>query len=609
MKKIKINANLIKIILSIVLFILSFIVKRYALPMLILSYIIISYEIYRHAFQNIIKGEIFDENFLMIIATIGAFLIGKNDEAVIVILLFQIGEYLSEIAVNNSKKSITSLMDLRSDTAHIEIDGILQTVNARNINIGDEFVVKTGEKIPLDGEVVKGLSLVDTAALTGESVPRELQVGNEALSGFINKGSPLTIRATKVFEQSTASKIIALMEASGEKKTKTEKFITTFSRVYTPVIVFLAIMITLIPVLLGYSFDTWFYRSLVFLVISCPCALVISVPLGFFCGIGRASKEGILIKGSSELDRLSHIKMIAFDKTGTITEGAFDVTEIFAENGNQEEVLELAAYCEHNSNHPIAKSILKKYGNKLQTSRTSAYTEIPGGGIEVKIDGITYRLGNYTFMKPYNKNIKEVENTGLTLYLACDSEYVGYLVISDTLKTEALTVIKDLNQEGISSIVIVSGDHEKIVCKVAEEVGVASYYAEMLPEEKANKIEELKKDSFLAFVGDGINDAPVIKLADVGIAMGGIGSDAAIEAADVVIMRDDLSKIVTSIRISKRTKKIVTFTIVFALLTKIVVLGFGALGYTSIWAAVFADVGVTLLSILNALRILVIKLK
>lgn len=610
MKKIKINKELLQIIGSIFLFVLSFLVKDFSFYFLLASYILISYSIYINALKNLLKGEIFDENLLMILATIGAFCIGKTDEAVMVILLFEIGEYLSDIAVDRSRDSITELMDLRSDTAHIEKNGVIVTIDTEKVKMGDIFIVKPGERMPLDGTIIDGESYMDTSMLTGESVPQKVSENMEVLSGSINKERVLKVKATSVFETSTASRIMKLIEDSGEKKTKTEKFITRFSRIYTPVVVLLALLITLIPTLLGYDFDTFLYKSLVFLVISCPCALVISVPLGFFCGIGRASKEGILIKGSTELDKLSLIKTICFDKTGTITEGKFDVTNIRAvENISKEKLLELATYGEFYSNHPIAHSLKKAYGKEVDQSRIQNYREISGKGFSVYIDGKKYLMGNRKLMIEENIDIPKVNTFGTHVYVAEEQKYIGTITISDIVREDAKETVASLKKLGVSTIVMVSGDKKETVEEICKNVGISTYFYEMLPEEKVAKVESLKGENLLAFVGDGLNDAPVIKLADLGIAMGGIGSDATIEASDIVLMRDDIYKLVEGIRLSKRSKNIINFNIGFALFVKILVLILSLFGYTSIWAAVFADVGVTLLSILNALRIMKIKIK
>ncbi|MDD3340610.1 MAG: heavy metal translocating P-type ATPase [Bacilli bacterium] len=609
MKHFKWNEDVTKMVLSLVLFVLSLFIKDYAFILLLASYICISYEIYIHAFKNLLKGEIFDENLLMILATIGAFVIGKTEEAVMVIFLFEVGEYLSELATDRSKESIMELMDLRSDTAHIEKDGKLVEVDAKEVPVGAIIEVKPGEKIPLDGIVVEGTSFLDTKALTGESVPRSVSKNDAVLSGFINQESMLRIKTTCVFEKSTASKIMELMEKASEKKTKIEKFITRFSRIYTPVVVLIAVLLMTIPPLLGYPFETWLYRSLVFLVISCPCALVISVPLGFFCGIGRASKEGILIKGSHELDRLSHIETICFDKTGTITEGKFEVTSIENfQNYTKEEILKIAAYAEYYSVHPIGKSIVKKYTEEIDKKEIDSFKDIGGKGIEVAIFGKKYLIGNEKLMEENEIAFQKTNQMGSPVYLATEGNHIGTVIVSDTIKKNASKMIAALKQLGINRTVMISGDTKEFAQAVSERVGIKEYYADMLPVDKAQKVESLKKESVLAFVGDGLNDAPVIELADIGIAMGGIGSDATIEAADVVLMYDDVYKVVDAIQISKKTNQIVRFNIIFALIIKISFMILGFFGFTSVWAAVFADVGVTLLSVLNALRVMKVKI-
>lgn len=600
MKKIKINEDLIRIIISIVLLVLGMIFNE-NIYLLVISYVFISKEVYFNAFKNIREGKIFDENFLMIIATLGAFYIGEYPEAVLVMLLFSIGEYLSDLAVDNSKKAIVELMDLRSDKINLKNVGITDVSNAK---IGDIFVVAPGEKVALDGIVIKGESHLDTSSLTGEAVPHAVFKNSEVLSGTINLEGVLEVKATKTFETSTVSKIIEILEKSEEKKTKTEKFITKFSKVYTPIVVLLAVFIVIIPTILGGNFNTWLYRALEMLVISCPCALVISVPLGYFSGIGKCSKEGILVKGSNILDDLVNVNTIIFDKTGTITEGVFEVTKIVSKNKKDDELLMLAAAAEANSNHPIALSIKKAYGKEIKSKITNA-KEISGAGISCIIGKDNILVGNKKLLK-YNKiDVEENKELGTIVYVAKNKKLLGYIVISDKIKTNAKESLDKLRNDGISNLIMLSGDAEEVVNIISKKLNLDKAYGNLLPQDKVNILEEYKKYNKTAFVGDGINDAPVIKLADVGIAMGGIGSDATIEASDIVLMKDDLSNLADAIKISKITKKIVLSNIIFAILFKIIMLILAILGITPIWLAVFADVGVTIISVFNSLRIFI----
>ena len=600
MKKIKINEDLIRIIISIILLVLGMIFNE-NIYLLVISYVFISKEVYFNAFKNIREGKIFDENFLMIIATLGAFYIGEYPEAVLVMLLFSIGEYLSDLAVDNSKKAIVELMDLRSDKINLKDIGVTDVSNA---NVGDIFVVAPGEKVALDGIIIKGESHLDTSSLTGEAVPRAVYKNSEVLSGTINLEGVLEVKATKTFETSTASRIIEILEKSEEKKTKTEKFITRFSKVYTPIVVLLAILIIIIPTILGGNLNTWLYRALEMLVISCPCALVISVPLGYFSGIGKCSKEGILVKGSNILDDLVNIDTIIFDKTGTITEGVFEVTKIFSVNNKDAELLKLAAEAEANSNHPIALSIKKAYGKEIKSKITNA-KEISGAGISCIIGEDNILVGNKKLLK-YNKiDVEENKELGTIVYVAKNKKLLGYIVISDKIKTNAKESLDKLRSDGISNLVMLSGDAEEVVNIISKKLNLDKAYGNLLPQDKVNILEEYKMKNKTAFVGDGINDAPVIKCADVGIAMGGIGSDATIEASDIVLMKDDLSNLADAIKISKITKKIVLSNIIFAIMFKIIMLVLAILGITPIWLAVFADVGVTIISVFNSLRIFI----
>ena len=600
------NKKIIKIIISSIIYLISFLLPKESLiyfVMLILSYTIISYDIFIDAFKTILKGEIFDENMLMIIATISAFIIKQYPEAVMVMLLFEIGEYLSDMAIDSSKKSITKLMDLRSDYANICLNDKINKTDIFKVKIGDVFICKPGEKIPLDGIIISGESDIDTSSLTGESIPKTVHKGDKVLSGCINNSNVIKVKVTSKAEDSTASKVIKLIENSNERKTKTEKFITKFSKIYTPVVVILALLIAIIPSLIMGNTTTWIYRSLVFLVTSCPCALVISVPLGFFCGIGKASKEGILIKGSSELESLTKIKAIVLDKTGTLTKGNFEVTKIYSKIG-EENILKIAAYGEHFSNHPIAKSIEKKYNKAIDEKKVKEYKEISGQGISAKIDNKNILIGNAKLMNENHILFEPTNELGTIIYVAVDSNSVGYLAISDEIKKEAYSLVNALSKEGINNVIMLSGDNVDIASKVSNKLKIKEFYGNLLPQDKAVKLNEIKQKGFTAFVGDGINDAPVIKLSDIGIAMGALGSDAAIEAADIVLMHDDLNKIPLAIKIAKKTIKTVKFNIIFALSFKILMLILATAGYATIWMAVFADVGITLLSILNSLKIM-----
>lgn len=606
-RKIKINEELIKIIISALFFTLSFFTPRNSIlyfVLLILSYIVISYEIYIDAFKNIFHGEIFDENFLMILATIGAFYIGEYPEAVMVMLLFEIGEYLSDLAVDNSKESITNLLDLRADYVNLKTETGIKKIDVNAAKIGDIFVVKPGEKIPLDGIIIDGDSYLDTSSLTGEGVPRFVNVGDNVLSGTVNLDRVLEIKASALFANSAASKIIDLLENSTNNKTKTEKFITRFSKIYTPIVVLCAFLLFLIPTLLGYDANTWLYRALEFLVISCPCALVISVPLGFFCGIGRSSKDGILIKSSKDLDNLSKIDTVVFDKTGTITKGNFEVIKIKSYKLGEDELLELTSKVESLSNHPIAKAIVRRYGKDIDNSNILHFEEIGGMGIKCYFNNEEILVGTKKLLEQNNINVLDNKDVGTIIYISKNKEYLGYIVIADVIKDESYTIAHKLKNIGINRVVMLSGDDKKIVSDVCEKVKIDEYYSNLLPIDKVNILEKIKEESFTAFVGDGINDAPVIKLSDIGMAMGNLGSDVTIEAADVVLMHDNLENIVKAIKISKITKRIIKFNIMFAIIFKITILFLATFGITSIWMAVVSDVGVTLLSVLNSLRIM-----
>lgn len=600
MKKI-INEDLLKIIISTILFIIAlFLPNPFKLIVLIISYIIISYEIYIEAFNELKEKEIFNENLLMILATIGAFVIGSYQEAVMVMLLFEIGEYLSDLAVSSSKKSITKLMDLRSETINLFKNDEIEKVSIKKAKIDDIFVVLPGEKVPLDGIVIEGESYLDTSSLTGESTPRKIKTDDLVLSGSINKDSILKVKATSTYKTSTASKIIELIENSNNKKTDTENFIRKFSKIYTPIVVLLALIIAVVPTIIVGDFNTWLYRSLVFLVTSCPCALVISVPLGYFSGIGRASKEGILIKGSRELETLANIDYLALDKTGTITEGVFEVTEVKSKEISEDELLLLTASAEANSIHPIAKAIVKY--NKEKLIKATNLKEYSGKGISCVIDNKNILIGNKKLMEDNNIKLEDEKTIGTVIYIAINNKYSGYIIISDRIKKSSYKLSSLKND--FKDIMILSGDNEDITSAIAKEVKIKTYYNNLLPVDKVNKIKEYQKQGLVMFIGDGINDAPVIKISDIGVSMGNLGSDAAIEASDVVIMKDDLSKIKTALNISKLTKHKVKTSIIFALIVKFIVLTLGVVGISTIWMAVFADVGVTLLAILNVLTIM-----
>lgn len=599
-----INEDLVKIIISFILFIISFFIssETIKLILIVVGYIIVAYEMYIEAFNDFKEGEIFNEELLMILATLGAFYIHSFEEALMVVLLFQLGEYLEDLAVNKSKASITKLMDLRVDTVNIEDKGKVKLEEAK---VGDIFIVKAGEKVPLDGVVVDGETYIDTSSLTGESVPRKVAKDENILSGCINKESLIKVQATTTSKDSTVQKIINLIENSNEKKSETETFIRKFAKIYTPIIVVSAFLLVLIPTLMGYNFNDWLYRALVFLVTSCPCALVISVPLGFYSGIGKASKEGILIKGSSELEKLLNIDYLLLDKTGTITEGVFEVTEINTEI-DKDKFLNIVASVEENSNHPIATAIKNK--NKEKLLEVKNHKEITGKGLSCTINNKEILVGNDKLLNENNISFDKVNKAGTVVYLSINNEYKGYLLVSDKIKetSKSLSEVKEVIKK---EIIILSGDSKNIVESVSKEVGADKCYGELLPEDKVEYVEKYKKQGKVMFVGDGINDAPVIKMSDVGVSMGGIGSDAAIEASDIVLMRDDLSKIKTAVNIAKVTDRKVKESIIFALVVKAIVLLLGVFGLSTIILAVFADVGVTLLVILNVITIFYKKIK
>ncbi len=574
-----------------------------------ISYLLVGGEVVYRAFKNISKGQIFDENFLMSVATIGAFAIGEYPEGVAVMLFYQVGEAIQRLAVNRSRKSISTLMDIRPDYANLKIGNEIRNVTPEEVGIGDFILVKPGEKIPLDGLVVEGSSALDASALTGEALPLDVEPGSEVLSGSINKNGVLLIEVTKEFGESTISRILELVQNASSKKAPTENFITKFARYYTPFVTFAALALAVIPPLVipGADFNDWIYRALAFLVVSCPCALVISIPLSFFGGIGGASKNGILVKGSNYLEALNNIDTVIFDKTGTLTKGIFKVTKIEGTNEwSKEELLEYAAHAESFSNHPIALSIQKEYNHEIDSQRITEPEEIPGQGIKVKIDGRYVLAGNKKLMESEHIAWKPVDALGSIVYLAVDGIYAGYIVISDELKADSKKAIIDLKKLGINRTAMLTGDSKVVGEAIAHELGLDTFFSELLPHQKVEQLEQLDKSrkskGKLVYVGDGINDAPVLARADIGIAMGALGSDAAIEAADVVLMTDEPSKIVTAIQVAKKTRKIVWQNIIFAMGIKIIVLILAAFGVATMWEAVFGDVGVTVIAIINSMR-------
>lgn len=579
----------------------------------IIAYLIIGGEVVISAIKNIFKGEVFDEEFLMTVATIGAFAIGEFPEAVAVMLFYQIGEMFQDYAVDKSKKSITELMDIRPDVAYVKRNGKVEKVSPEIVKIEEEIVVKPGERIPLDGEVIEGISMLDTSALTGESVPRSIKVGDKVLSGFINQSGVISIRVEKEFGDSTVSKILDLVENASNKKSKSENFIRKFAKYYTPIVVVGALLLAIIPPFLLHlgSFSEWLYRALTFLVVSCPCALVVSVPLGFFAGIGAASKIGVLVKGSNYLEALANTEIVVFDKTGTLTEGVFEVQEINPVDISKEELLKLAAYAENYSNHPISNSLKKAYKEEINQDEIGNAEEISGKGIITIVDGKEVVVGNDKLMEEKNIQYTKCQMVGTILYVAVNNKFAGSIIIADKIKEDSANAIEQLKKNNIKQVVMLTGDKKEVGESVAKELKLDKVYTELLPDQKVEKVEELIKDKSekgkLAFVGDGINDAPVLAISDIGIAMGGVGSDAAIEAADIVIMTDEPSKIVGAIKVSKKTMRIVIQNIVFAIGIKVLVLILSALGISTMWEAVFADVGVCVIAVVNSLRALRIK--
>ncbi len=607
----------IKIIIALILFFIALIVDFGNIWMnnilYILAYAMVGIEIVIKAFKNIIKGKVFDENFLMAVATIGAFVIGELPEAVAVMLFYQVGELFQSYAVSKSRKSISNLMDIRPDFANVERNKDVEKVKPENVKIGEIIIIKPGEKVPLDGIVVEGNSSLDTKALTGESLPKDVKVNEEVLSGFINLNGVIKVKVTKEYGESTVSKILDLVENASNKKSKSENFITKFAKYYTPIVVITALILAIVPPLIikDAVLSDWIYRALSFLVVSCPCALVISIPLSFFGGIGGASKMGVLIKGSNYLEALSNTEIVVFDKTGTLTKGVFEVQKVAPEGISKEELLEVTAYSEHYSNHPIAISIKNAYGREIDEEKIINTNEIPGFGIMAKIEDKEILVGNEKLMNENKISFSKCDSIGTILYVTIDKKYAGYIVIADKIKDDSKDTIKLLKKNNIKQTVMLTGDRKKVGEEVAKELGIDKVYTDLLPDGKVKKVEELltsrAQKGKLIFVGDGINDAPVLAISDIGVAMGGLGSDAAIEAADVVIMTDEPSKLVNAIKLSKRTMRIVKENIIFAIFVKVLVLVLSALGVATMWEAVFADVGVSIIAIINALRALRVK--
>ena len=606
----------IKIIVSLILFLIAMIInfdnELINKGIFIIAYIIVGLEIIRKALRNIFRGKVFDENFLMTVATVGAFGIGEFPEAVAVMLFYQVGELFQSYAVDKSRKSIASLMDIRPDYANIEKDGKVLKVDPDDVKIGDIIIIKPGEKIPLDGTVIEGNTSIDTKALTGESLPREASPGDEILSGSINISGLIKVKVSKEYGESTVSKILDLVENASSKKSKSENFITKFAQYYTPIVVIIAVLLVVVPVIFfGGEFSDWIYRALSFLVVSCPCALVISIPLSFFGGIGGASKMGILIKGSNYLEAIANTEIIVFDKTGTLTEGIFEVQKINPKDIDENDLIETAAYAECYSNHPISISVKRAYGKQIDKSKIKSTEELSGRGIVAIINEKTVLVGNEKLLNENNIEFEKNNDIGTILYVAIDKKYVGNIVIADKIKEDAKDSIMSLKKSNIKQAVMLTGDRKAVGENVAGILGIDKVYTELLPDGKVEKVEELLKKKSekgkLAFVGDGINDAPVLALADIGIAMGGLGADSAIEAADIVLMTDEPSKIVDTIKLSKKTMKIVKENIIFAISIKVLVLILSAIGISTMWEAVFADVGVSIIAILNALRVLNVK--
>lgn len=617
--------DLYKIILSAIFLVIAVIIEKNCnLPLwgnllvYLVPYLIAGYEVLKEAVESIIHGEFFDEDFLMCIATLGALAIGflpdakpEFAEAVFVMLFFQVGELFEEIAEGNSKKSISSLMDIRPDYAYIEQNGKVKKVSPETVNIGDIIVISPGQKVPMDGVIIEGKTSLNTVAITGESVPRDVNIGDNIISGCVNGSGTVRAKVTKTFSESTVSKIIDLVENAADHKSKSENFITKFSKIYTPIVVLLAVVLAIVPPVFSgdfvNNFSIWLARALTFLVVSCPCALVISVPLSFFGGIGGASKNGILIKGSNYIEALSKIKTIVFDKTGTLTEGVFEVVAIHPELFDEDKLLHLAAHVERYSTHPIAISLKNAYGNEDDECKITDVEEIAGNGIKAKVNDDIVCVGNHKLMESLGIKWKACEHVGTIVHVAINGEYFGHIVISDKIKNDSENAVRKIKECGIKTVML-TGDHKDVAKDVAKKLNLDEFYAELLPQDKVSELESIiskkEKGSNVAFVGDGINDAPVIARADIGIAMGAMGSDAAIEAADVVLMEDKTSKIAEAIKIAKRTLRIAKENIIFAIMVKVIVLILAALGLAPMWLAVFADVGVTVIAVLNAMRTL-----
>ena len=606
---------LLRLIISSIFFVSAIFISHSQLKLIlyVISYILAGGDVVKRALENIKEGEVFDENFLMAVASIGAFLIGEAPEGVAVMLFYQVGEMFQSYAVGQSRRSIAGLMDIRPDYANVLRDGEVVTISPEEVELDEIIVVKAGERVPLDGIVTDGSSMLDTSALTGESLPREVTVGSELLSGCININGLISARVTKKYGESTVSKILELVETASSRKSKSEKFITRFARFYTPIVVVIAVILAIVPpiIIKDATFSQWIYRSLSFLVVSCPCALVISVPLSFFGGIGGASKNGILVKGSNYLEAMAKTEIVVFDKTGTLTKGVFKVQKIYSESYQPEELLKLAAYAENYSNHPISLSLKEAYNKEIDIRRISEAEEISGHGVSAIVENFAVLAGNDKLMEKFNIPYKKENLNGTVVHVAVNGEYAGYILISDEIKEDAIQAVKILKKQNIKEIVMLTGDSESAGINTAEKLGIDKVYTRLLPADKVEKVEELisqkSEKGVLMFVGDGINDAPVLARADVGVAMGGLGSDAAIEAADVVIMTDEPSKIVSAIKISKNTLKIAYQNIIFAIAVKVLILILSAFGYANLWAAVFADVGVTFIAVLNSMRALSFK--
>jgi len=611
--------RILRILFGALILVSAIITERYfrqiGVILYLVSYFLIGGDILFNAVRNILRGSVFDENFLMALATVGAMFISEYTEGIAVMLLYQIGEMFQDYAVDKSRKSIADLMNIRPDHANVKVDDTLVKKEPDEVKVGDIIVIKAGERVPLDAIVVEGTSLMDTSALTGESIPREVEPGDEILSGCININGLITARVTREYGESTVSKILDLVENASNKKSRSEKFITRFARYYTPTVVILAVLLAFVPPLIikDATFGDWIYRALSFLVVSCPCALVISIPLTFFSGIGGASKKGILVKGSNYFEALANTEIVVFDKTGTLTKGVFGVKEVHAKEVSEEELIKLAAYAESYSNHPISQSILKAYGKEIDKKAITDVEEISGHGVIARVNGKKIAAGNAKLMKKLGIPYFDGELAGTVVHVAVDNIYAGYILIADDIKSDSAHAIKELKNSNIKQIIMLTGDSVNVGENVGKELGLSKVYAELLPADKVEKLEELLSQTSgkgrLAYVGDGINDAPVLARADVGIAMGGLGSDAAIEAADVVIMTDEPSKVPLAINIAKKVLGISNQNIVFALGVKVLILLLSALGVTNLWVAIFGDVGVAMLAILNSFRAMIIKNK